>query len=141
MALRSRSSGGRSWMPRRGLPAAGDRSRECHVMDRSPLCRRGWIVIRNSDEVRSLRLSGAVALAMAVAATVHTGLDLAGKSHLSVFWAKGEAQAGTLFERWNTYSRVRVREWAGKAPFGWGLARPSEARVDQHYIDIDADAG
>ena len=101
----------------------------------------GWIVIRNSDEVRSLRLSGAVALAMAVAATVHTGLDLAGKSHLSVFWAKGEAQAGTLFERWNTYSRVRVREWAGKAPFGWGLARPSEARVDQHYIDIDADAG
>src|SRR6185312_13532171 len=101
----------------------------------------GWIVIRNSDEVRSLRLSGAVALVMAVAATVHTGLDLAGKSHLSVFWAKGEAQAGTLFERWNTYSRVRVREWAGKAPFGWGLARPSEARVDQHYIDIDADAG
>ena len=86
-------------------------------------------------------MSGAVALAMAVAATVHTGLDLAGKSHLSVFWAKGEAQAGTLFERWNTYSRVRVREWAGKAPFGWGLARPSEARVDQHYIDIDADAG
>jgi SAM-dependent methyltransferase len=101
----------------------------------------GWIVIRNSDEVRSLRLSGAIALAMAVAATVHTGLDLTGKSHLGVFWAKGEEQAGTLFERWNTYSRVRVREWAGKAPFGWGLARPSEVRVDQHYIDIDADAG
>ena len=101
----------------------------------------GWIVVRNSDEVRSLRLSGAVALTMAVAATVHTGLDLAGKSHLGVFWAKGEQQAGTLFERWNTYSRVRVREWVGKAPVGWGFARPSEVRVDQHYIDIDADAG
>jgi SAM-dependent methyltransferase len=101
----------------------------------------GWIVIRNSDEVRTLRLSGAVALAMAAAATVHTGLDLAGKSHLGVFWAKGEEQAGTLFERWNTYSRVRVREWAGKVPVGWGFSRPSEVRVDQHYIDIDADAG
>ena len=101
----------------------------------------GWIVIRNSDEVRSLRLSGAVALTMAAAATVHTGLDLTGKSHLGVFWAKGEEQAGTLFERWNTYSRVRVREWAGKKPVGWGYARQSEVRVDQHYIDIDADAG
>jgi SAM-dependent methyltransferase len=101
----------------------------------------GWIVIRSSDEVRSLRLSGAVALTMAVLATVHTGLDLTGKSHLGVFWAKGEAQAGTLFERWNTYSRVRVREWAGKEPFGWGYARPPEVRVDQHFIDIDADAG
>ncbi|WOH66068.1 hypothetical protein [Bradyrhizobium sp. BWA-3-5] len=101
----------------------------------------GWIVVWNSDEVRSLRLSGAVALTLAIAATVHTGLDLTGKSHLGVFWAKGEEQAGTLFERWNTYSRVRVREWAGKAPFGWGLVRQSDARVDQHYIDIDADAG
>ena len=101
----------------------------------------GWIVIRNSDEVRSLRLSGAVALTMAAAATVHTGLDLTGNSHLGVFWAKGEEQAGTLFERWNTYSRVRVQEWAEKAPVGWGFARPSEVRVDQHYIDIDADAG
>ena len=101
----------------------------------------GWIVIRNSDEVRSLRLSGAVALTMAVAATVHTGLDLTGKSHLGVFWAKGHEQAGTLFERWNTYSRVRVRESAGKEPVGWGYARQSEVRVDQHYIDIDADAG
>ena len=101
----------------------------------------GWIVIRNSDEVRSLRLSGAVALTMAVAATVHTGLDLTGNSHLGVFWAKGEEQAGTLFERWNTYSRVRVKEWAEKNPVGWGFARPSDVRVDQHYIDIDADAG
>ena len=101
----------------------------------------GWIVIRNSDEVRTLRLSGAVALTMAAAATVHTGLDLTGNSHLGVFWAKGEEQAGTLFERWNTYSRVRVKEWPEKTPVGWGFARPSDVRVDQHYIDIDADAG
>jgi SAM-dependent methyltransferase len=101
----------------------------------------GWLVIRNSDEVRSLRLSGAVALTMAAAATVHTGLDLTGNSHLGVFWAKGEEQAGTLFERWNTYSRVRVKEWPEKTPVGWGFARPSDVRVDQHYIDIDADAG
>ena len=58
--------------------------------------------------IRSLRLSGAVALTLAVAAVVHTGLAVSGKSHLGVFWAKGRRADGTLFERWNTYSRVRV---------------------------------
>ena len=100
----------------------------------------GWIVVRKSDEVRSRRLSGAVAMSLAAAAVLHTGLDLTGNSHLGVFWAKGEEQAGTLFERWNTYSRVRVRELAEKVPFGWGFAHQPEARVDQLYIDIDADA-
>src|SRR5207245_3083957 len=101
----------------------------------------GSIVVRTSDNVRSVRLSGAVALTLAVAATVHSGLDLNGRSHLGVFWAKGAEQTGTLFERWKTYSRVRVREFAAKVPFGWGLVRTPEARVDQHYLDIDADAG
>ena len=101
----------------------------------------GWIVVRTSDDVRSVRLSGAVALTLAVAATVHSGLDLTGRSHLGVFWAKGAEQTGTLFERWNTYSRVRVRELAEKVPIGWGLVRTPDARVDQHHLDIDADAG
>ena len=60
-------------------------------------------------------------MSLAAAATLHTGLDLAGKSHLGVFWAKGAAQTGTLFERWNTYSRVKGERLAGKFPFGWGL--------------------
>ena len=95
----------------------------------------GWLVIRNSDEVRSLRLSGAVALTMAAAATVHTGLDLTGNSHLGVFWAKGEEQAGTLFERWNTYSRglgegngAKKPRWAGDLPPRLNV------RVDRRYI-------
>jgi SAM-dependent methyltransferase len=100
----------------------------------------GWIVVRTSD-LRSALLSGAVALALAVAATLHSGLVLTGRSHLGVFWAKGAEQTGTLFERWNTYSRVRVRELADKVPIGWGLARTPDARVDQHHLDIDADAG
>ena len=97
--------------------------------------------MKNSGDVRSLRLSGAVALTLAIAATVHSGLDLTGRSHLGVFWAKGAEQTGTLFERWNTYSRVRVRELAEKVPIGWGLVRTPDARVDQHHLDIDADAG
>ena len=59
----------------------------------------GWMVVRNSDDIRALRLSGAVALTLAVVATVHTGLAVTGRSHLGVVWAKGNQQTGTLFER------------------------------------------
>ena len=100
----------------------------------------GWIVVRNTGDVRTLRLSCAVALTLAAAAAVHTGLDLSGNSHLGVFWAKGTEQKGTLFERWNTYSRVRVTPYGNGTPFGWGLARTPETKIDQNYLDIDADA-
>jgi SAM-dependent methyltransferase len=99
----------------------------------------GWLVIR--DSARGLRLSGAVALTLATVALVHTGLDLSGKSHLGVFWAKGKQQKDTLFERWNTYSRVRVKPLGETSPFGWGLARAPQGKINQHYLDIDADAG
>ena len=101
----------------------------------------GWIVVRDNGDIRSLRLSVVVALTLAAAAIVHTGLGIAGKSHLGVFWAKGRDQSGTLFERWNTYSRVRVTAIGDSTPFGWGFTRTPEAKIDQHFLDIDADAG
>jgi SAM-dependent methyltransferase len=100
----------------------------------------GWMVVRDSGDIRSLRLSGAVALTLAAVAAVHTGLDASGKSHLGVFWAKGTQQMGTLFERWNTYSRVRVTAKGESAPIGWGFAHSHETKIDQHRLDIDADA-
>jgi SAM-dependent methyltransferase len=100
----------------------------------------GWILVRDSVDVRSMRLSGGVALTLAAAAAMHTGLDASGKSHLGVFWAKGFAQTGTLFERWNTYSRVRVTALGETVPFGEGFAHTKQAKIDQDFLDIDADA-
>ena len=88
-----------------------------------------------------MRLSGAIALGMVTAAALHTGLAASGKSHLGVFWAKGAVQTGTLFERWNTYSRVRVTAGGDTIPFGWGFAHEPSAKIDQNYLDIDAGAG
>jgi SAM-dependent methyltransferase len=100
----------------------------------------GWLVARGSGDISSLRLSAAVALTLSAAAVVHAGLDLSGKTHLGVFWAKGAPQTGTLFERWNTYSRVRVTALGETPPFGWGFARKSETKIEQDRLDIDADA-
>ena len=100
----------------------------------------GWTVARGSGDIRSLRLSGAVSIALAALAVVHAGLDVSGKSHLGVFWAKGAEQTGTLFERWNTYSRVRVTALGETTPFGWGFSRKPETKIEQNRLDIDADA-
>ena len=100
----------------------------------------GWLVIRDTNDSRRLRLSAVTALTLLVAAVVHTGLDMSGGSHLGVFWAKGRQQTGTLFERWNTYSRVRVTARGKTIPFGWGFAHAPRTKVDEDYLDIDADA-
>ena len=98
----------------------------------------GWTVALGSG--RNQRLSAAVALTLAAATILQTGLDGSGKSHLGVFWAKGTEQLGTLFERWNTYSRVRVTALGKTAPFGWGFAHAPSTTIDQDHLDIDADA-
>jgi spermidine synthase len=100
----------------------------------------GWMVVRSGSDAGSRRLSGSVALMLAAAAALHTGLAVSGKSHLGVFWAKGREQTETLFERWNTYSRVRVRPFGESEPFGWGFARDPKVKIEQNLLDIDADA-
>jgi hypothetical protein len=101
----------------------------------------GWMLIRDTDEVRNRRLGGVVALSLAAAATGHTALTAAGQPHLAVTWAKGKQQTDTLFERWNTFSRVRVRSLKTETPLGWGFAHAQNGKIEQHMLDIDADAG
>jgi spermidine synthase len=100
----------------------------------------GWVTARGSDDRRSLHLSAIVTLTLLVAAVVHTGLYASDRRHLGVMWAKGSRQSGTEFERWNTFSRVRVVPLGESTPFGWGLARTPSTKIDQKYLDIDADA-
>lgn len=100
----------------------------------------GWMVVRSGSDIASRRLSGAVALVLAAAAALHTGLAATGSTHLGVFWAKGYEQTHTLFERWNTYSRVRVRPLGESNPYGWAFARAPDRKIDQNLLDIDADA-
>ena len=100
----------------------------------------GWMVARHAGELHGRRLSGTVALVLAVVASGHTALAISGNNHLGVVWAKGVPQTGTLFERWNTYSRVRVMALGEGPPIGWGYAHPPQTTIDQKRLDIDADA-
>ncbi len=100
----------------------------------------GAFMVRGLGDRRTMAFSLATTVALGAAAIVHTGLAASGTAHIGVLWAKGVPQTQTLFERWNTYSRVRVTPYQRSGPFGWGFSRPSDVKVDQKYLDIDADA-
>src|SRR5260221_222212 len=103
-------------------------------------CGAGWIIVRGSSNRRVVGVSRIVTLTLLTAALAHTVLSASGKPHLGVFWAKGEKQTGTLFERWNTFSRVRVIALGVSTPFGWGMVSRPQSKIDQKYLDIDAGA-
>ncbi len=100
----------------------------------------GWIVAGVGGEPRRPGFNAALVTVLSIAAAAQTGLAASGHGHLGVFWAKGEIQSGTLFERWNTYSRVRVAGLPDGPPFGWGFAHAQQGKTEQAYLDIDADA-
>ena len=62
-----------------------------------------------------------------------------------ILYMKGSFEARPLYEKWNSYSRVRVRgsQKAEEPPQGWGLSPvlPESSRVRQMQMDIDVGAG
>jgi spermidine synthase len=61
---------------------------------------------------------------------------------LRLIWVKGQFENRPIYEKWNSFSRVRV--WGNpnepRKPFGWGLssAYPFDQKVRELNMDIDA---
>ncbi len=93
----------------------------------------------------SRRTAVATAMALAIAASGNTVLVWRQFPVFRILYIKGTFEARPLFEKWNSYSRVRVNGNADAevAPTGWGLSRrlPSDIRVHQLQMDIDVIAG
>ena len=96
-----------------------------------------------SAPLRKITVATAVALALASAAN----LVLVWK-HFPVFrilYIRGTFEARPLYEKWNSYSRVRVNGDPAevRVPTGWGLSArmPADLRARQLQMDIDVAAG
>ena len=87
----------------------------------------------------------AVSLAFLLAAAGHTVLVWKHFPIFRILYIKGSFEARPLYEKWNSYSRVRVNGNADALvePQGWGLSRtlPPDLRVRQLQMDIDVVAG
>jgi hypothetical protein len=87
----------------------------------------------------------ALSLAFLIGAAGHTVLVWKHFPIFRILYIKGSFEARPLYEKWNSYSRVRVNGSpdALVEPQGWGLSRtlPPGLRVRQLQMDIDVVAG
>src|SRR5262249_51204383 len=91
-----------------------------------------------SRPIRASALACAVLLGLAAAA--HTVLVWREFPIFRILYVKGSFESRPLYEKWNSYSRVRVNgdARAEGPPQGWGLSRtlPESLRVRQLQMDI-----
>lgn len=91
------------------------------------------------------RLAVASTLALGLFAAGHTVLVWKQFPVLRILYIKGAFEARPLYEKWNSYSRVRVNGDLSKPepPYAWGLSRryPKDVRIKQLHLDIDVNAG
>jgi hypothetical protein len=84
-------------------------------------------------------------LAFGVAASAHTVLVWKHFPVFRILYVKGSLEGRPLYEKWNSYSRVRVNGNPNVpvAPQGWGISRtlPPDLTVRQLQMDIDVVAG
>ena len=95
---------------------------------------------------RALRRAATVStLVLLMAAVGHTILVWREFPVFRILYMKGSFEARPLYEKWNSYSRVRVRgsQKTEEPPQGWGLSPvlPESSRVRQMQMDIDVGAG
>jgi hypothetical protein len=64
---------------------------------------------------------------------------------LRLVWVKGQLESRALYERWNSFSRIRISgdPATPRPPVGWGLSStvPAAAKARQLGLDIDSSTG
>jgi len=100
----------------------------------------------NVKRVRKMQVvSGVLAILLIAVVLWDAKYSIKGEpAPLRLQWVKGKIEDPALYERWNTFSRVRVEgnPDTPSKPFGWGLSTtyPSERLVKQLMMNIDATA-
>ena len=100
----------------------------------------------DTDSNRLKKVSAICVLIFALLAVWHTGLVHKQSPVLRMIWVKGELEKRPLYEKWNSFSRIKVVGDPDRPipPFGWGISHAfstSKNPIRQLYMDIDAGAG
>ncbi len=95
-----------------------------------------------AKRVRRIALTSAILFGIFVGA--HSVMVMQQSSLLRLMWVKGSLEAKPLYEKWNSFSRIKVEGDPAKPeePFGWGLSStyPLQKNVMQLFMNIDATA-
>ena len=105
----------------------------------------GGVALALDGRSASWRRASVIVLAvLGVAAAGHTVLVWRGSPIFRIVYSKGVVETRPLYEKWNSYSRVRVmgNPDVELPAQGWGLSsRAPKKRLRQLHLDIDAWAG
>ena len=128
------------------IPVLGYSDGPTAVLWVAALASAGAVTFARGTNVRNYRRAATVtAVILIVSAAGHTWLVWKGFPVFRILYIKGSFEARPLYEKWNSYSRVRVNgdQNADVQPQGWGLsaALPTTERVRQLQMDIDVAAG
>ncbi len=94
------------------------------------------------QKIQNIVYAGTAALV--VFAVFQIAASQFGTAPLRLKWVKGSIEPPLLYEKWNSYSRVRVYNSPvlQSVPFGWGLSKQYQAQSipEQIMLDIDSTA-
>jgi hypothetical protein len=104
-----------------------------------------WCFTHAAGERRFRTAAVVIALGLGAFAAAHTVLVWRQFAVLRILYIRGSFEGRPLYEKWNSYSRVRVNGDPSVAtpPYGWGLSEtyPDDRLVHQLQMDIDISAG
>jgi len=94
---------------------------------------------------RLTTIAVATTVVLVVGAAANTALAYQQLALLRLLYVKGALESRPLYEKWNSYSRIRVNGQVDEkdVPYGWGMSStfPKDRLVSQLKMDIDVNAG
>jgi hypothetical protein len=127
-------------------PVVGSTDAPTAVLVVACLASVGALMLSIDAGTRVLRkIATASAVLLAAWTVVNLVFVLKGFPVFRILYIRGSFEARPLYEKWNSYSRVRVNGDPTElvTPTGWGLSAkmPADLRVRQLQMDIDVSAG
>jgi hypothetical protein len=102
----------------------------------------GFALDQRDERAKVLSVAVVVSLLLATFTVGHTVLVHRQAPVLRILWVKGNLEYRPLYEKWNSFSRIRIlgNQDVPDKPFGWGLSStyPADRKVRQVFLDIDA---
>jgi SAM-dependent methyltransferase len=102
-----------------------------------------WSFARDMNPSRLRGAIRTICLTLLLFASLNAFLASKQEALLRLVWVKGQIEPPLLYEKWNSFSRIRVFGDVEKltSPIGWGMSTAlPPTQVRQLGLDIDADA-
>lgn len=115
----------------------------CVIAAASLAAAGAWAFSIDAGRARLSRTAIIMTAGLAVFAVLNSWLSGMQIAPLRLLWVKGEIEPPLLYEKWNSFSRIRVMgdPEVPAPPFGWGLSKACDQTGELVQLGVDIDAG